>query len=228
MMPSRIEPPGGRGSDPRAAAFGRAQPAGRSMVAGPPFIDRAAARSDPEPAGREDADRYGAREAQACAISTPLVIRRTERAPLGALLLVLAGLWIGTAVDGLSAGNPAVVPGLGSFGAYLAGALGAALGVLALDWLVGGRTVVISHGMVRVAERSLRGRRAWREPLAGYAGIHALRELRPHGAGVRTWYVVRLWHREPAKALELARAKDPALIEGHARDWARRLGMPLS
>ena len=86
---------------------------------------------------------------------------------MGALLLVLAGLWIGTAVDGLSAGNPAVVPGLGSFGAYLAGALGAALGVLALDWLVGGRTVVISHGMVRVAERSLRGRRAWREPLAG-------------------------------------------------------------
>ena len=46
---------------------------------------------------------------------------------------------------------------------------------------------------------------------------------------VRTWYVVRLWHQEPAKALELApRAKDPALIEGHARDWARRLGMPLS
>ena len=105
MMPSRIEPPGGRGSDPRAAAFARAQPA----VARPPFIDRAAARSDPEPAGRDDADRSGAREAQACAISTPLVIRRTERAPLGALLLVLAGLWIGTAVDGLSDGNPAVV-----------------------------------------------------------------------------------------------------------------------
>jgi hypothetical protein len=198
------------------------------MVAGPHLIARPTAGGDPEPAGRETADGDGAREAQACAISTPLVIRRTERAPLGALLLVLAGLWLGAAIDGLFAGSAVVVPGLGSFGAYLAGALGAALGVLALDWLVGGRTVVISHGMVRVAERSLRGRRAWREPLAGYAGIRALRERRAHRAGSRTWYVVRLWHQEPAKALELARAKDPALIEGHARDWARRLGMPLS
>jgi hypothetical protein len=100
--------------------------------------------------------------------------------------------------------------------------------VLAVDWLVGGRTVVISHGMVLVAARSLRGRRAWREPLAGYAGIRALREFRPHCTGVRTWYVVRLLHQEPAKALELARAKDPALIEWYARDWARRLGVPLS
>jgi len=228
MMPSRIDPPAGLPSDPCAGVLGRAQPVARSMVAGPPLIDLSAAGAEPEPAGREAADRFSALEAQARTIPPPLVIRRTERAPLGALLLVLAGLWIGTAVDGLSAGNPAVVPGLGSFGAYLAGALGAALGMLALDWLVGGRTVVISHGMVRVAERSLRGRRAWREPLAGYAGIHALRELRPHCAGVRTWYVVRLWHQEPAKELELARAKDPALIEGHARDWARRLGMPLS
>jgi hypothetical protein len=166
--------------------------------------------------------------AEARAIAAPFVIRRHERAPLGALLLVLATLWLKAAIDGLLAGNPAVVPGLGSFGAYLAGALGAALGLLALDWLVGGRTVIISHGMVRVAERSLRGRCAWREPLAGYAGICALREHRAHRAGSRTWYVVRLGHREPAKALELARAKDPALIERCARDWACRLGMPLS
>ena len=45
---------------------------------------------------------------------------------------------------------------------------------------------------------------------------------------MRSWYVVRLWHPEPAKAIELARAKDPALIERRARDWAGRLGLPLS
>jgi hypothetical protein len=45
---------------------------------------------------------------------------------------------------------------------------------------------------------------------------------------VRSWYVVQLWHPDPGKALELARAKDPALIERRARDWARRLGLPLS
>jgi hypothetical protein len=45
---------------------------------------------------------------------------------------------------------------------------------------------------------------------------------------VRSWYVVRLCHPEPAKAIELARAKDPALIEQYARDSAQRLGLPLS
>jgi hypothetical protein len=169
-----------------------------------------------------------ARGAEACAIPAPLVIRRTERAPLGALLLVMAVLWLGAAIDGLVAGNPAIVPGLGSSGGYLAGALGAALALLALDWLVRGRTVVISQGTVGVADQSLGGGRAWREPLANYREIHAYRELRTHRAGVRSWYVVRLWHPEPAKAIELARAKDPALIERHARDWAGRLGLPLS
>jgi hypothetical protein len=45
---------------------------------------------------------------------------------------------------------------------------------------------------------------------------------------VRSWYVVRLWHPEPAKAIELARAKDPVLIERRARDLAARLGLALS
>ena len=153
-----------------------------------------------------------------------LRIRRAARAPLGALLLVIAVLWLWAAIHGIVAGDSAIIPGLGAGGAYLVGALGAALALLALDWIVRGRTVVISHGTVAVTDRSLRGGRAWREPLANYTEIRAYRELRTHRAGVRSWYVVRLWHPEPAKAIELARAKDPALIERRARDWAGRLG----
>jgi hypothetical protein len=103
-----------------------------------------------------------------------------------------------------------------------------ALALFALDWMVRGRTVAIGHGAVAVTDRSLRGGRAWREPLASYREIRAYRELRTHRAGVRSWYVVQLWHPDPAKVIELARAKDPALIEGRARDWARRLDLPLS
>jgi hypothetical protein len=168
------------------------------------------------------------RAAEACAISAPLVIRRTARAPLGALLLVIATLWLGAAIHGLVAGAPAIVPGLGTIGAHLAGALGAALALLASDWLVRGCTVVIGRGAVAVTDRSLLGRRTWREPLANYSEIRACREQRPHRAGVRSWYVVRLCHPEPAGTIDLARAKDPASIERRARAWAGRLGLPLS
>jgi hypothetical protein len=168
------------------------------------------------------------RRAAACASAAPLVIRRTARAPLGALLLVIALVWLGAALRGLLAGDGAIVPGLGSAGAWLAGAVGSALALLALDWLVRGRTVAISGGTVAVTERSLRGRRLWREPLANYGEIRACREVRAHRAGARTWYVLRLSHPEPARALELARAKDPARIERRAQDLARRLGLPLS
>ena len=133
------------------------------------------------------------------------LIRRAARAPLGVLLLVIAVLWLGAAIHGLVAGDSAIVPGLGAGGAYLVGALGVALALLALDWMVRGRTVVISQGAVAVTDRSLRGARAWREPLANYREIRAYRELRTHRAGVRTWYLVRLWHPEPAKAIELVR-----------------------
>jgi hypothetical protein len=160
--------------------------------------------------------------------AAPRVIRSAGRAPLGALLLVIATLWLGAAIHGFLAGAPAIVPGLGAAGAYLAGALGTALALLASDWLVRGRTVAIGRGAVAVTDRSLLGRRTWREPLADYGEVRACRELRPHRAGVRSWYVVRLWHPDPAKALELARAKDPARIERHAREWARRLRLPLS
>ena len=157
-----------------------------------------------------------------------LRIRIAPRAPLGALLAVIAVLWLGAAIHALVTGDLAIVPGLGAGGAYLVGALGVALALLALDWIMRGRAVVISHGVVAATDRSLRGSRAWHEPLGNYREIRAYRELRTRRAGVRSWYVVQLWHPDPGKALELARAKDPALIERRARDWARRLGLPLS
>lgn len=158
----------------------------------------------------------------------PLRIEHTDRAPLGWLLLVLATLWLAAAISGFMAGHLAIVPGLGSSGAYLGGAVGAALAVIALNWLVRGRTIAIDRGMLAVTERSLLGSHSWREPLANYREIRACGEQRPHRYGARSWYIVRLWHPEPGKAIELARAKDPALIEQTARDYAGRLGLQLS
>jgi hypothetical protein len=157
-----------------------------------------------------------------------LRIRSAARAPLGALLLAISVLWLWAGIKGIVGEDTAIMPGLGAAGAYLVGALGVALALPALSWIVRGRTVVISHDTVAVTDRSLRGRRAWREPLANYTELRAYRELRTHRAGVRSWYVVRLRHPEPAKAIELARAKDPALIARRARDWAVRLGLALS
>jgi hypothetical protein len=158
----------------------------------------------------------------------PLLIQRADRAPLGGLLLVIAVLWLVPAIRGLVGGHPAIVPGLGSAGAYAAGALGAALAVIALDWMVRGRIVAIGRGTVVVTVWSLLGRHAWREPLANYRHVRTEREQRPHRYGGLSWYVVRLCHPEPGKAIELARAKDPALIDRHARDYAGRLALPLS
>jgi hypothetical protein len=171
------------------------------------------------------ANRYEEAELDAGA---PLLIQRTDRAPLGGLLLVIAMLWLAAAIDGLVGGAPAFIAGLGNSGAYVAGALGAALAVIALDWMVRGRTVAIGRGMVAVTARSLLGGHAWREPLANYRKIRADREQRPHRYGALSWYVVRLCHPEAGKRIELARAKDPALIEQRARAYARRLGLPLS
>lgn len=157
-----------------------------------------------------------------------LLIRRTDRAPLGGLLLVIAMLWLAAAISGFIGGDPRIIPGLGAAGAYLAGALGVAFAVIAVDWMVRGRTVVIGRGTVAVTDRALLGGSSWREPLANYCEIRACREQRSYCSGVRSWYLVRLWHPEPAKAVELARAKDPARIEQRAREYAQRLGLPLS
>lgn len=158
----------------------------------------------------------------------PLVIQRADRAPLGGLLLVIAALWLVPAIRGLANGQPAIVPGLGNSGAYLAGALGAAVAIVALEWMVRGRIVAIGRDTVAVTVWSLLGRHAWREPLANYRQIRAERQQRPHRYGARSWYVVRLCHPDPGKTVELTRAKNPALIERRARDYARRLGLPLS
>jgi hypothetical protein len=168
---------------------------------------------------------YNGAEGQAGA---PLLIRRADRAPSGALLLVIAIVWLAAAIRGFVEGDPAIIPGFGTAGAYLAGALGATFAVIALEWLVRGRTVAIGRGTVAVSDRSLLGRSSWREPLANYPEIRACREQRSYRSGVRTWYLVRLWHPEPGKVIELARAKDPGLIEQRARDYADRLGLPLS
>ena len=159
--------------------------------------------------------------------AAPLLIRRADRAPLGGLLLAIAIVWLAAAIRGFMDGQLTIIPGLGSSGAYVAGALGAALAVIALDWMVRGRTVAIGRGTVAVAARSLLGGHAWREPLPNYSEIGAYQEQRPHRYGARSWYVVRLCHPELGKAIELARAKDPARIERRARDYAERLGLPL-
>jgi hypothetical protein len=158
----------------------------------------------------------------------PLLIRRADRAPLGGLLLVVAILWLAAAVSGFFGGDLTIIPGLGAAGAWLAAALGAAFALIAVDWIVRGRTVVIDRGTVAVTDRSLLGGSSWREPLANYRELRACREQRSYRSGVRSWYLVRLWHPEPGKAVELARAKDPARIEQRARNYAQRLGLPLS
>jgi hypothetical protein len=158
----------------------------------------------------------------------PLLIRRADRAPLRGLLLVVAILWLAAAVSGLFGGDLTIIPGLGAAGAWLAAALGAAFALIAVDWIVRGRTVVIDRGTVAVTDRSLLGGSSWREPLANYRELRACREQRSYRSGVRSWYLVRLWHPEPGKAVELARAKDPARIEQRARNYAQRLGLPLS
>jgi hypothetical protein len=162
------------------------------------------------------------------ATSAPPLIRRAGHAPLGALVLAIASVWLAAAISGTLAGRAAIVPGLGSSGAFWAGVVGAALAALALHWIVRRQTVVIDGGALVVSERSLLGGHTWREPLANYREIRGSTEQRPHRYGRRTWYIVQLSHPEAAKKLELARARDRAAIEALARDYARRLGLPLT
>jgi hypothetical protein len=89
------------------------------------------------------------------------------------------------------------------------------------------QTIVMIRGALVVTERSLLPARTWREPLSSYREIRCQVEQRPHRYGRRSWYVVRLWHPEPGKRIELARAREAAAIEARARDCARRLGLPL-
>lgn len=162
------------------------------------------------------------------AASAPQLIRRSHQAGLGALMLVISGLWLAAAIGGVLTGNPAIVPGLEGSGAFWAGAVGATLAALSLHWLVRRQTVTVEHGALLVTERSLLGSRSWREPLSNYREIRGRHEQRAHRDGWRTWYVVQLRHPEPARTVELARSRDPAAIEARARDYARRFGLPLA
>ena len=158
----------------------------------------------------------------------PLLLRSADHAPWGALLLVIAALWLAAAIDGFVNGNPTIMPGLGSSGACVAAVLGAALALVGLDWLVRGRIVAIGRDTVAVVVWSLIGRHAWREPLANYREVRAEREQRAHRYGTLNCYVVRLCHAEPGKSIDLARSKDPAVIARCAREYAAHCGLPLS
>jgi hypothetical protein len=154
-------------------------------------------------------------------------IRSPGHPGLVVLLLVLASVWLGAAIRGVLGGSPAIVPGLGASGAYGAAAVGVALALLAVQMMRRRQTVTIARGALVVSERSLLRSRTWREPLSSYRDIRCEVERQPHRYGRRAWHVVRLWHPEPGKTVELARARDPAAIEERARECARRLGLPL-
>lgn len=154
-------------------------------------------------------------------------IRRPGHPALAALLLILASVWLAAGIRGGLAGNPAIIPGLGASGAYWAAVVGAALALLAAHLMRHRQTVVVIRGAIVVTERSWLRSRTWREPLSGYREIRCAVEHQPHRYGRRRWHVARLWHPEPRKRVELARTRDAAAIEEHAREYARRLGLPL-
>jgi hypothetical protein len=161
------------------------------------------------------------------AAAAAITIRRRPRALLGGLLLGIAGVWLAVPLKGLLLDASAGMPGLGVPGAVCAVMIGAALALLALSWIWRCDILVIEEGLLRMTERRLGGTRAWEEPLARYRGVRQRREELPHRHGARTWYLVEAWHPEPARTVELARGKDPRLIEQCAKVWAGRLALPL-
>ena len=48
------------------------------------------------------------------ATSAPPLIRRAGHAPLGALVLAIASVWLAAVISGALAGRPAIVPGVRS------------------------------------------------------------------------------------------------------------------
>lgn len=159
--------------------------------------------------------------------AAPFVVRRGRDRLPAALLLLVSSIWVAVAVRGLLAGDPQAMPGLGLWGACGALVVGAALALVALDRLCRVERIVIANGVVAVTIRQLARRTTWREPLANYPGLCRRREPRPHRYGARSWYAIDLWHPDPSKSIELARAKDAAGIAGPARILARDLGLPL-
>lgn len=157
----------------------------------------------------------------------PITIRCRRQGFLGGFLLAIAGLWIAVPLQGLLVDASAGVPGLGVLGAFGAIMIGAALALLALSWIVRCQVWIIDQYLIRMTERRLTGIRVWEESLARYRGVCCRHERRSDRYGSRSWYLVEVWHPEPAKTVELARSNDPHLIELCAETWARRLGLPL-
>ena len=173
------------------------------------------------------ASAYSQVEPVADAASAPITIRHRRRALLGGLLLAIAGVWLAVSLRALHAGALEALPGPGPAGAICAFAIGAALALIGLEWVARCRIVVLDQGRLRATERRLTGDRVFEESLARYHGLRLRREQLPHRYGRRSWYIVEAWHGEPAKTVELARSKDPRLVEQWAEDWARRLALPL-
>jgi hypothetical protein len=166
-------------------------------------------------------------EPTADAGSGPIIIHRRRQALLGALVLVIASAWCAVPIRGLLVGAPEVVPGLGAIGAAGALAIGVALALLALSWVVRLEVVTIDRGSVGITERRLSGARAWHEPLKSYRGMRQRMERQPHRYGTRHWHVIELWHPEAEKTVELHRTKDARAAEQCTQAWARRLALPV-
>jgi len=173
------------------------------------------------------ASAYSQVEPVAEAASAPVTIRHRRRALLGGLLLAIAGAWLAASLRALHAGAFEALPWPGTAGAICVLVIGAAFALIGLEWIVRCEVVVLGHGLLRVTERRLTGHRVFEESLARYHGLRLRREQLPHRYGRRSWYVVEAWHQEPTKSVELARGKDPRMVEQWAEEWARRLALPL-
>lgn len=160
------------------------------------------------------------------AAPAPIMIRHRHRALLGGLLLAIASVWLAVSLGALQAGA-LELPGTGMAGAVGAFAVGSALALIGLEWIARCQIVVLDRGRLRVTERRLTGERVFEESLASYHGLRLRCEQLPDRYGWRSWYLVEVWHGDPTKTVELARSKDPCLVEQRAEDWARRLDLPL-
>jgi hypothetical protein len=177
------------------------------------MVMRASAHSEVEPV--------------ADAAAATITIRRRRDALLGGFLLAMAGLWVAVPLRGLLLDPSAPMPHPGVPGTIFPILFGAALGMVAVSWIVRCQALVIDQGLVRMTDRRLTGLRVWEESLARYRGVRVRHEQLPHRYGSRNCYVIEVWHPEPAKTVELERSKDPHLIERGAAVWAQRLGLPL-
>lgn len=173
------------------------------------------------------ASAHGQVEPVADATSGAVTIRHRSRALPGGLLLAIASIWLAASLGALHAGALEALPGTGAVGSVCVFAIGAALALIGVEWIARCRIVLLDQGRLRATERRLTGDRVFEESLARYHGLRLRREQLRHGYDRRTWYVVEAWHGDPAKTVELARSKDPRLVEQWAEDWARRLALPL-